>query len=373
MQTIIGAVIFSYATVVLRKLGVPALFTYFSALVFAIVPVYPGYITSVVKDAPFSYVILLFVLMVAQEVFMEKRGIALLVGITAFVACILRNNGIFILLGMMVSLVVASIVKKRFIKKNLFFSIFISAMLFILYSRVFLPALGIQGTSEAEAFSVPFQQTARLASMKRERISESDAEIINGTLDLDRISTEYDPWLSDPVKATYRGGKDNLIRYFWVWLKDGIMNPDVYIDAFLHNSIGFIYPDVRMGNSPVVSGMYGQVWNTRQIQFTVPDNMYQIREDLKENVSAFENIPIIFPFVNVAIQLWIPIVLLLWGISKKNYRFMFLLIPSVVGILVCLASPTYMNNGARYALPVVYTNMLLIGIAITNRCEKEKL
>ena len=191
-------------------------------------------------------------------------------------------------------------------------------------------------------------------------------------MDFERISSEYDQWLSDPVKATYRGEKDSLGRYFGVWLKEGIQNPDVYLDAFLFNSIGFIYPDVRMGISPVVSGMYGQVWNTRDVQFTISDQMYKLREKIKENVSAFENLPIIFPFVNVAIQLWIPVALLFWSFSKKKYKYAFLLIPSLIGGLVCLASPTYMNNGARYALPVIYTNMLLIGIAITNSFEKEK-
>ena len=372
LQTVIGALIFSYETVVMRRFEVPALFTYISALIFAIVPVYPGYITSVVKDAPFACMVLLFVLLIFQEVLSEGSKAAVFMIVTGFMVCILRNNGIFIVSVLSVVLSVISLNKRRFFKKKLLISLLATMVLFALYSKVLLPVLGIQGTSESEAFSVPFQQTARLASIRRERISDSDAVIINDVLDFERISSEYDQWLSDPVKATYRGEKDSLGRYFGVWLKEGIQNPDVYLDAFLFNSIGFIYPDVRMGISPVVSGMYGQVWNTRDVQFTISDQMYKLREKIKENVSAFENLPIIFPFVNVAIQLWIPVALLFWSFSKKKYKYAFLLIPSLIGVLVCLASPTYMNNGARYALPVIYTNMLLIGIAITNSFEKEK-
>ncbi|WP_143087376.1 DUF6020 family protein [Butyrivibrio proteoclasticus] len=365
VQTIIGAFIFSYAALVMRRLKMPVLFVYMSVIVFALVPNYPGYITSVVKDAPFSCAVLLFVLLVVQQVLEECFDKGFFIAITGFIVCILRNNGIFIVGGLLIVLVIASLFKKSFLEKKLFFSLFACALIYMFYSSALLPALGIKGTSEAEALSVPFQQTARLATWRRSEISDKDAEIINDVLSLDIISTEYDPELSDVVKGTYHSDDiGKLLKYFGVWLKEGFRNPDIYLDAFLHNSIGFMYPDIRMGNSPVVSGMYGQVWNDRMVQFIVPDSLYKVREDIKDNVSAYENFPIIFPFVNVAIQLWIPIGILFWAIQRKNYKLIFLLIPSVIGIMVCLASPTYMNNGARYALPVIYTNMLMVGIAI---------
>ncbi len=365
VQTIIGAFIFSYAALVMRRLKMPALFVYMSVIVFALVPNYPGYITSVVKDAPFSCAVLLFVLVVVQQVLEERFDKGFFITITGFIVCVLRNNGIFIVGGLLIVLLVASLFKKSLLEKKLFFSLFACALIYMFYSLALLPALGIKGTSEAEALSVPFQQTARLATFRRSEISDKDAEVIDSVLSLDIISTEYNPQLSDVGKGTYHSDDiGKLLKYFGVWLKEGFRNPDIYLDAFLHNSIGFMYPDIRMGNSPVVSGMYGQVWNDRMVQFIVPDSLYKVREDIKDNVSAYENFPIIFPFVNVAIQLWIPIGILFWAIQRKNFKLIFLLIPSVIGIMVCLASPTYMNNGARYALPVIYTNMLMVGIAI---------
>ena len=372
VQTIIGAFIFSYAALVMRRLKMPALFVYMSVIVFALVPNYPGYITSVVKDAPFSCAVLLFVLLVVQQVLEECFDKGFFIAVTGFIVCILRNNGVFIVGGLLIALLIASLFKKRLLDKKLIVSLFVCALIYALYTSTILPALGIRGTSEAEALSVPFQQTARLATWRRSEISDKDAEIINDVLSLDIISTEYDPELSDVVKGTYHSDDIvKLLKYFGVWLKEGLQNPDVYLDAFLHNSIGFMYPDIRMGNSPVVSGMYGQVWNDREVQFIVPDKLYQVRDDIKENISAYENLPVIFPFVNVAIQLWIPIGILFWAIQRKNMKLIFLLIPSVVGVLVCLASPTYMNNGSRYALPVIYTNMLMIGIAIMMSAENK--
>jgi hypothetical protein len=42
-----------------------------------------------------------------------------------------------------------------------------------------------------------------------------------------------------------------------------------------------------------------------------------------------------------------------------------LLMPTMVGILVCIASPTWWNNGFRYALPIICANPMMF--AMTGR------
>ena len=282
--------------------------------------------------------------------------------------CILRNNGIFILFGIVIALIIRLVVKRKTTYVALLGLCIAQIVCAVVYSKEFLPSLGIAPTSEAEALSIPFQQTARLASMYPDEITQDEAEIIDQVLNLDVISSKYVTVLSDNVKATYHASdKDELFAYFKVWFKEAIRRPDVYIDAFLLNAIGFIYPDIRMYNSPVVSGVYSQVYDLREVQFDVSYSEILKREQFKQNVSLIENLPFVFPFVNTAIQLWIPILILMWAISKKDQQMLLLLVPSIIGIMVCLASPTYMNNGARYALPVLYTNMFIIGIGIKKR------
>ncbi len=363
-QIIIGSAIFSYCLVVMRRFNVPALWTYCSLVVFALVPIFPGYITSVVKDAPFAYMVVLFVLLFVQCIYMDRNNLRFVgLFISGIFMCILRNNGIFILFGIVLGLIIAAIIKRKLIHVMVMGICVLQIVCTIFYSSVILPSLNIAATSEAEALSVPFQQTARLASMYPDEITDDEAEVISKILYLDVIANEYEPGLSDKVKATYHSDdKTELIAYFMVWLKEGIRRPDVYIDAFLLNSIGFIYPDVRLSNSPVVSGVYSQVYNSREVQFEASYSDILKREDLKQKISLIENLPVVFPFVNVAVQLWIPVLIMIWAINKKDHKLLFVLIPSIIGILVCLASPTYLNNGVRYALPVIYTNMFMIGM-----------
>ncbi len=366
IQLIIGSLIFSYITVAMRRLNVPVMWVYISIVIFALIPVYPGYIGSVVKDAPYAYMVALYVTILAEYI---ELGInrSKLVGITisGLLMSILRNNGIFIIGAIFGVSILAFFIKKQKIYMALIAVSLVQIVCIILYSSALLPALGIQSTSEAEALSVPFQQTARLAHLYPEEISEEEADIINTVLDFKTITDEYNPELSDPVKATYHSdNKSDFGKYILVWLKQGLKRPDVYIDAFLLNSIGFIYPDVRMWNSPVVSGVYSQVYNSRSVQFDVDWGQILKREEFKDNISFIENLPIVFPFVNTAISLWIVLILFAWAMNKKDLNLIVILIPSIIGALVCLASPTYMNNGARYAIPIIYTNMFLIGLCM---------
>ena len=366
VQLLIGSGVFSYIALVMRRFNVPAIWTYISIIVFALVPVYPGYITSVVKDSPFSIMVVLFVVLMTQILYMgPKSSLYIGLSISGMLMCILRNNGIFILIGIILALLIATIVLRKKVQPVVFGICLIQIVLTILYSSFLLPALGIAPTSEAEALSVPFQQTARLASFYPEEITDDEAVIISKVLNLDTISTDYDPVLSDPVKATYRSDdKAELMAYFLIWAKEGLRRPDVYIDAFLANARGFVYPDVRLGNSIVVSGVYTQVYELRDLKFGVPYSQILKNESFQEKISVIENLPVVFPFVNTALQLWIPILIMIYAIHKKDRKMLYILVPSIIGVLVCLASPTYSNNGARYALPVVYSNLFLLGLLL---------
>lgn len=367
LQTILGSFVFAYCLIIMKRLNVPYSWRLLSLLVFALIPVYPGYITSVVKDAPFSYMVLLFTLFYIQMVYksssISKKHMVLFI-FSGFLMCILRNNGIFIIVCIVLAHIVVTLFRRTPYHTHVQISCLLIAFFVILYTKLLLPNLGIAPTSPAEALSVPFQQTARLASYRPTAISESDEAIIRTILDYDSIQINYNPKLADPVKATYHStGFSDTARYFVVWAKEGVANPDLYIDAFLENAHGFYYPNIRMGNSNVVSGVYSSIYNTGSVQFPISEERMQDRIEFRHRISLIENLPFVFPFVNTAIQLWIPVYLLAMTISKKKSSFLLVLLPSIIGVLTCLASPTYDNNGARYALPVIYTNMLMIGIA----------
>jgi hypothetical protein len=359
VQSLIGALIFAYCTDTLKKLGVPSIWIIVSTIVFAVVPIYPGYITSVVKDTMFTCFVVLYLCILARLIYLgetQKQLIALF--LTAFAVTIFRNNGIYLVCGCIIFAIVGLIKKKSM----LIIPLIIAAVFYFIYSAAFLPALGIKKGSEAEALSVPFQQTARVVSMHSDELSSEDIEKISAVLDYDVLLSDYEAFLSDPVKKTYHAEGDALSKYLGSWFSLFFKYPDSYFDAFISTGIGFYYPDARMGTPDATSGVYTMLWNDKDVTFSEPAMLTGFKPKFKIFIRVIENLPLIFPFVNIAIQCWIPICLFFCSIKRKDGKQFLLLIPSILTILICLAGPTYMNNGGRYALPVVYSNMLLMGL-----------
>ena len=61
-------------------------------------------------------------------------------------------------------------------------------------------------------FSIPMQQTARYLKEYPDDVTKEEAKAIDGVMKYDEIADLYNPELSDPVKATYRGGHITMAK-----------------------------------------------------------------------------------------------------------------------------------------------------------------
>ena len=233
------------------------------------------------------------------------------------------------------------------------------------YNSVVLPYLEIPKGSVAEALSIPFQQTARYVREYPEDVTEDEAEIIEAVLDYENLAELYDPIISDPVKATYHGEAEDLIRYLKVWFMQLLRHPDVYFEATLNNIYGYYDTDAQLFI------FYDDTRSIDQLVFDEPAALQRSKVWLRDFVRLFESMPGFMLIGNAGVHCWIVVFLLFWTVGRKQWRTLFLLMPSVIGVLVCLASPTYMVNGIRYALPVIYANPFLLGLILMR--EKERM
>ncbi len=222
--------------------------------------------------------------------------------------------------------------------------------------NLLLPALGIPSGSVAEALSVPFQQTARYVRDFPEDVTASEREAIAAVLDYDSLPELYDPDLSDPVKATYHGETGDLVRYFGVWFRQFFRHPGVYFEATLANSCGFYYPNARN------LVFYSDTRNYDRLIFHEPEALKPVKNRLFDYVALFESIPGLTLIGNAGFHTWLTAFFVLLMLSRRDKRRLLLLLPSVLGILICVAGPTYTVNGVRYILPVIYSTPLLAGL-----------
>lgn len=325
-------------------------------LVYSLVPMFPLYAMSGVKDVIFTSLIILYVMLIYYLIKNKKdtlsiKNVILIILLLIFIM-LFRNNGFHIILLSFPFVLLIN--RKNFKKLLLIFIIFLSFN--TCYNKVILPHFKITPSSVREILSIPFQQTARY--VKYNKLTKEEYEIYDKVLDMSDLAKRYKPEISDPVKNKfnkYTTDKE-LKEYFSTWLKDLIKDPVTYVDATTNNIYGYFYPfklnwyvyykyDTR-----IVSDGFNYHYN----------NLNTSRDILSTFAIYYPYIPIIGLVSNIGFNTWILFFITAYMFHKKKYYGIIYLLPSYVALLVCMASPV--NAYFRYAMPYVFAMPLTIGI-----------
>ena len=156
------------------------------------------------------------------------------------------------------------------------------------------------------------QQTARYLKEYPDDVTKEEAKAIDGVMKYDEIADLYNPELSDPVKATYRGGHitmAKLKRYFNAWFSMFLRHPGVYIEATLHNSYGYYYP---FHNCTAQSSYRFYTVNEPLIEESDYHQIFsaETRNQLKRYADLWSQIPGLAQICNAGTYTWIVILLL---------------------------------------------------------------
>lgn len=357
-QAAVCSAIFAYTTLTMKRLQVPELLQLLSVAIYAIATIYSNYISTIVKDVLFSCLTVLFIALLAEELFLphsRKRCAALFAA--ALLMAIARNNGIYVLMLCAIVFAVYVLLTRKRRYAGILLALILAWGAHSLYKDVLLPALGVAEGPFAEVMSIPFQQTARYVRDYPDDVTTEEAAAIAAVIDYKNLGALYDPDLSDPVKGTFTGNKDALGPYLKTWLAHFLRHPDAYLQATINNIYGFFYPNTE--NFVFYNGLI----NIGDVQFQDCTALMPLRNILSYCVKLFESFPLTMPLSNTGFQMWIAIYLAAYALfGCRDKRYAFVVLPSLIGIAVCAASPTFFLNGVRYALPVIYANPLLLSL-----------
>lgn len=362
-QTAVCSAIFAYTTLTMRRLQVSEILQLLSVAIYAVATIYSNYISTIVKDVLFSCLTVLFIALLAEELFLphsRKRSAALFAA--ALLMAIARNNGIYVLMLCAIVFAVYVLLTRKRCYAGILLALILAWGAHSLYKDAMLPALGVAEGPFAEVMSIPFQQTARYVRDYPDDVTPEEAETIAAVIDYENLGSLYDPDLSDPVKGTFTGNKDALGPYLKTWLAHFLRHPDAYLQATINNIYGFFYPNTE--NFVFYNGLI----NINEVQFQDCTALMPLRSILSYCVKLFESFPLTMPLSNTSFQMWIAIYLAAYALfGCRDKRYAFAVLPSLVGIAVCAASPTFFLNGVRYALPVIYANPLLLSLCFRTK------
>ena len=368
LQTLVLASALSCTILYMHRLGLPFGYRIGTLAIYALVPMFPLYAMSAVKDVLFTsfvifYVILLFDTVKNRE---QKAGpgrLAMLFGVTLLMA-LLRSNGTYLVWLSLPFLIVAC----KGNRLRLGGVLLVFTVLVQLYSGVLLPALGITGGSVREALSIPFQQTARYVKEHADELTEEEIQVIDRVLGYEDLAERYKPNISDPVKNEFNkyATKDDLKAYFGVWLKGLIRHPVTYLEATINNVYGYFYPGKL--NWYIYYKFDDRITQNDLTDYHYIASLQPLRDALADYGEAYPYLPVIGLLANIGFNVWALLYAALYTL-KANKKYIVAFLPLLAAVLVCVASPV--NAYFRDAMPYVFAMPLVIACFVYLRKEEK--
>lgn len=340
-------------------------------LFYALFPVNSILALSATKDVLFSALVLLHTLMIYQIIEDVQGDMGCRVGIVKIIMFILctvlmllfRNNAAY---AFFISVPVICFGihrdKKRKNAKCLIKYLIIAISAFILFAvskgalRTFTDA---EEGSYKEMLSIPLQQMARVRVEAEDRLSSEMRQELEQYLSSEWVFTSYNPHLADPIKAKAEIN-GNFKEFMAVWIALGLQHPQIYIDAFLDNSIGYwFWEDQTHAQIYGTDSGYGYLSTGNR---KMPDGCEIIENSYLPDLRAamerivtdniYQNIPVLRILFAPAFYWWMLCMYVATVIYWRKYQLLLPQIFMIMYYITLLLSPAVL---IRYMYPLVIT------------------
>ena len=325
-------------------------------LIYGLVPVFPFYALSAVKDTIYTALIIFYVIFLLHlietkdHVSWKKAALLFLimVSITLF-----RNNGIYVIVLSFPFLLWQY--RRQVLSLLLVFIATVGS--YMMYQNVILPSFHIAAGSKREALSVPFQQTARYVREHGDEVTTEERIAIDKILGYSDLAERYNPTLADPVKNEFNkyATNDDLKAYFQVWFQQFLKHPTTYVEATIHNTYGYIYPNTTKW---YIYYKYSDLITEDNLVDYHYNGLSGLRSVLSGYGVAFPYIPLLGLIVNIGFNGWILLFSVVYFIVYRKRKYLICFSPLYISFLICFISPA--NTYFRYAMPYVFCMPFLV-------------
>ncbi|MDD5898926.1 MAG: DUF6020 family protein [Clostridia bacterium] len=327
---------------------------------YALCPIFPVFAFCVGKDTNFA----MAVLFLALETWRVSHGRPVrparyvCLSVAAVGCVLLRNPGVYLAALTLALLLIFTSVRRSGGRWRVpLCGLLCAGLSFALLHAVVLPGLNVAPMPKTEEYSLPLQQVARVAA--GEALTPGQREAVNGVLELDRLHTEYNGELSDPVKNLWREDctPEQQAAFWKAWPQIVKDNPMTCLSATFHNTYGYLYPGYVSTIKPTLivgdhSGRTANVWG--YFDYSV--------NPLSAKVKAFTdrlNLNSLYRLlVSPGLYGWITLFAAVWLAGRRGWRELLSAVPALFTLAGCLLSAV--NGYFRYAMPLYASAPLLL-------------
>ena len=366
----------------MRRLGSSRRWQLAGMAFFCLTPIWGTYCIMLGKDTLFTATVLLWLVQTVEWARGLRRwgpGRWALYALTALLICLWRNNGLYLALPCLLVFVLALARRGDRLRMGGVAAGVLAVML--AFDNLLVPALGIVDNRASGVYSLPFQQVARVVRNHREELTPQQLEAIDQVLDVDEIGALYEPWISDPVKYTYRQfgqgaqvEKQALAGFRQVWLELLPTYWQTYVEAFVANTRGYYcfiprYTGVTYSMQAGRRFYFGTytIEGEGQLHTTQPQSLSRLRDLVQSLCERWDTIPLLQILLVSAAYTWLLIGAGIACAQAGRRRDVWLFLPALMSLATCLLSPV--DDYFRYFLPIVAMTPLLLCLA---RHEKNR-
>ncbi|MDE6387340.1 MAG: hypothetical protein K2L82_05970 [Lachnospiraceae bacterium] len=275
-----------------------------------------------------------------------------------------RNNAMYALI-LAVPCVWFGLYRMRSIKPGMWKKYLICTVaafvLFALGSISLKEITGARNGSPREMLSVPLQQMARTRVKAEETLPPAMRQEVEHYLPSEWVFAAYNPYLADPVKnrAVIHDNPAGLIK---TWIELGVEHPQIYIDAFLDNSIGYWFIEDRTHAQIYGIGTESGFGYLSTDNRTMPAGCEIIERSYLPGLRAYmerivsensyQKLPVVRIIFAPAFYWWMLCMYMAVMIYRRAYKMLLPIAFLVIYYLTLLLSPAVL---IRYMYPFVVT------------------
>jgi hypothetical protein len=329
--------------------------TYICGCFYGLLSFHAYYSITIWKDITHG-IITVLLLLALIEYFRSDKEKTLLVGalfILGMAFCLFRSNGYYAMALWLLPLGIYAGKEKRY---TLLIVMLLAFSLSTIIKGPLYAACGIANTSYAEKLSIPAQQIAYVVKNKRS-LTEEQEYYLKQIIDLKEVPKWYRATVSDNIKGHCQNKEffeAHSLTYLKIWLQLGLNYPKDYVIAWVNQTRGYWYPNVRYW-------VYGS---------SVHENDLKIKRttillgDFFEN-KKMENWPLIGSFFNVAIYTWVLLALFCYSLAKRAWQSS-LCYSLLLGVFISLmlATPVFAEFRYYYSVIASLPILLLLPMAL---------
>lgn len=99
------------------------------------------------------------------------------------------------------------------------------------------------------------------------------------------------------------------------------------------------------------------------------NNLGTLRKFLSSYAEIYRVVPVPGLFVSIGFNVWLLIIMVVYLIKNKNYKYLIVLLPMIISLLFCVVGPA--NTYFRYAMPIIFPMPFMV-VYLLNIKNKEK-